>query len=195
MHKKISPQSKSFIILFLIALIGSFTCFLIAKIIDFPDPFSAINNLSLSQYQTTTYTNKNTNVSSPNSVSSTNTESSVAVDTTNWKTYSDKTYPLSFMYPPRWQIKKPVTKQGYYILEIDPGSRYYNMKIFVSPKDFFAMDGLPYTLEPIAGEQARNIEGILYGIQHNNFYYTFDQGVSLSLKPEFQTLVKSVKFN
>ncbi len=56
------------------------------------------------------------------------------------------------------------------------------------------MDGLPTKTETISGENALNVSNALYGITANNLYYTFDVGLSMSLLPDFDALVHSVKF-
>jgi hypothetical protein len=57
------------------------------------------------------------------------------------------------------------------------------------------MDGLPTTTETIGGQTALNANNALYGLQANNLYYTFDIGLSMSLLPDFNALVHSVKFH
>jgi hypothetical protein len=39
------------------------------------------------------------------------------------------------------------------------------------------------------------VEGVLYGLFYNGNYYTFDQGISQTIKPDFEAMVKSLKFN
>ena len=52
------------------------------------------------------------------------------------------------MYSPDWKIL-PLKKNGFTVLQVDPGAKYYNIKIYVSPKEFYIMDGLPTTAETI----------------------------------------------
>jgi len=121
-------------------------------------------------------------------------EPEVVVDTSNWKEYTNKTYGFSFKYNPDWQIKQFVKKGDFNLLEIDPGKKYYNIKIYVSQNEFFAMGGLPIKETIISGLKASNVADLLYGIQKEPDYFTFDNGQSVSLKPQFNALVNSLKF-
>ena len=117
------------------------------------------------------------------------------VDTSKWKTYTDKKYNFSFQYDPSWKVIAPKTTNGFYVVQVDPGTKYYNIKVSVSPTGFFAMDGLQTTPETINGYMVQDDNGLLYGIKNNNTFYTFDIGWSLSLKPEFDALVHTVQFS
>ncbi len=184
MKTNFSTQTKTFIILFVVALIGSYLSLIVTKYTNFPGSLAAVERIQIIQKPTTTP------VSSwiPQ-------DSTTTVDTIKWKTYTDSSYKFSIMYAPQWQIKKPVTQNGYYVINIDPGAKYFNIKIYISPKDYFAMDNLPSTTLMIAGETAIDVEGVLYGLKHDGNFYTFDQGISQSIKPEFEAMVKSLKFN
>jgi len=115
-------------------------------------------------------------------------------DTTGWPTYTDKESGLSFQYKPGWKVLAPIKKAGFRIIQIDPGKKYYNIKIYISPEQFYIMDGLPATGETIGGAPALNVNNALYGIRANNLYYTFDVGLSMSLLPDFNGLVHSATF-
>lgn len=189
MDKKTSPQTKSFIILFFIAAAGTVFCIYLAG------HFAAINdrgykNPSLNSYTTTIYDTK----SGKNSVALPD-DSTEAVDTSNWPTYTDSKYNFSFKYPLDWKLVEPVTKQGYYVVALDPGAKYYNVKIYVNPSSYFAMDNLPSRTLTIGGQPAVDVEGVLYGIKYGENYFTFDEGLSTSIKPQFEALVKSVQFS
>jgi hypothetical protein len=93
------------------------------------------------------------------------------------------------------EIKKPVQQDGYYVVTVDPGARYFDINIYVSPQGYFAMSNLPTTSTSIAGLPATDVEGVLYGLQYNGNYFTFDQGISQTIKPDFETMVKSLKFH
>lgn len=175
---KISLQTKTFIWLFCFAVFGTYLCLilwsnLIGKV---PTTQNIVANTS-----TTTATQI-----SPAPVP--------VVDTTDWKTYSNPQYQLSFLYKPDWKVLPAVNKSGFTILQIDPGTRFYNIKIYISPKEFYVMDGVPTKTETIGGQTALNANNALYGILANGTYYTFDVGLSMSLVPDFDALVHSVKF-
>ena len=116
------------------------------------------------------------------------------VDTSAWKTYENEKFGMSFKYKDGWKILPATSKDGFTVLQVDPGTKYYNMKIYVSPKEFYIMDGLPATTETISGQTALNVNNALYGIKANGLYYTFDLGLSMSLLPYFNALVHSVQF-
>lgn len=116
------------------------------------------------------------------------------VDTADWKLFRDNKLNLAFKYNPAWKIKAPVSKGGYQIIEIDPGKKYFNFKIYVNESGFYALDGLPAKSETIDGASALNVNDVLYGVKAEPFYYTFDIGYSLSLKPQFKALMNSVVF-
>ena len=83
---------------------------------------------------------------------------------------------------------------GYTQLQVDPGPKYYNFSIYISPKDFYIMGGLPYSTENISGAQTLNVVNSLFGIKFNNTYYTFDVGQSFMLLPQFDAMVHTVNF-
>ena len=192
--KKISPQSKSFLILFSVALLGSYLCLFLASSINFPKFRSQfINNQSHTQVKNG-FTEKVTIPETKSAVIHDDQETITLPSTDDWKTYTDSRYNFSFNYPPKWTVKKPTEKYGYYTLVIDPGPKYDNVYIYIGKQGFFAMDNLPKTEETITGKQAQNVEGLLYGIEHDGNYFTFDKGMSVSIMSQFQALVHSTKF-
>ncbi len=177
---KFSTQTKSFIVLFGLAVIGTYLCTML-----WPD----IASFNFKSY-TYRFAPIPQNLDKP-------IDQAVAiplVDTSTWKDYSNPDLGLSFKYKPDWKIKDVITKKDFKIIEIDPGAKFYNIKIYVSPKEFYVMDGLPTKTETIAGKEALNVNNILYGIKSGTSYYTFDIGLSLSLTPDFNAMVHSVQF-
>jgi hypothetical protein len=179
---KISPQSKSFIALFGAAVVLTYVCLLLWA------------NLSLSLSNTSNYAGYNLNASKTPDAAQSQAQAVPAVDTSNWKTYTDKQDGLSFSYEPDWKVLTAQNKNGFKILQIDPGAKYYNFKIYINPKQFYIMDGLPSKTETIDGQPALNVGNALYGILANNMRYTFDIGYSMTLIPNFDAMVHSVKF-
>jgi len=178
-----SPQTKSFIILITLAIIGTYLC------------LALWSNLSTSPF-VPSY--RPINYKGPQGRNPLNQQTSVSqatpVDTSHWRTYSDKELKLSFSYDPTWKVLQATSKNGYRILQVDPGTKYYNIKIYVSPSSYYIMDGLPSTADNIGGQSAQNVNNALYGVKANREYYTFDVGLSMSLLPEVDALVHSVKF-
>ncbi len=127
----------------------------------------------------------------PNSASA----APASIDISNWKQYTDLTYFLSFKYPPTWQVQTYPSMAGYYIIVIKPDSRADNVRIYVSPNTYFALDGLPTKKDTLGGAQALNINDSLFGVKYSAQYYTFDRGNTAKLQPQFQQIIDSVAFN
>ena len=192
MDRKISPQSKSFIVLFSVAVVGTIACAGLARYLTiryqgdgytlYPFPPKYLTNKNAGQHPTSTPLSRPSEPVVP------------AVDTSGWKIYTASKYNFQFRYDPSWSVKTGGKKDGYDILEVDPGKKYYNFKIYVSPTDYYVVDGLPATDQTIGGKQAKNIQSMLYAIQDDNLRLTFDLGMSLSLRPQFKAMVESLKF-
>lgn len=176
---KLSPQTKSFIVLIIIALVGSYVCLWLWGQYNLKNRPSAGDKVII--YDNEAQENNNQ-------------EQTPAVDTSTWPTYSDKKYNLSFKHKPDWKVLPITQEKGFDVIQVDPGKKFYNIKIYVSPKEFFAMDSLPTTGEVIAGQPALNVKDLLFGIKNGSDYFTFDIGLSLSLKPDFAAMVRSVQF-
>ena len=118
----------------------------------------------------------------------------VLPDISKWPSYHSPLYGIKFKFPPTWQIGLPKKFGEFQTIEIDPGKQFYNIVIYISQKDYYVMDGLPAENVSIGGQPALNISNLLYGMQFNGYYFTFDLGRSLSLAPEFNALVHSLEF-
>ena len=185
----ISPQTKSFIILSALAVF----CVCLSLVLWF--------NLSTpphDSYDSLSFNYAHYRISPARQFPNSSLKAQIArpqkVDTANWKTYVNTEYGFSFQYRPDWKILKPIKKHGYTVFRVDPGKKYYNIKIFANPEEFYIMGGLPAKSEIIAGVPALNVNNALYGIVANNLHYTFDVGLSMRLLPDFNALVHSVKF-
>lgn len=178
---RISTPTKSFIVLCFFAIFGLFLCLSLWSELD----NSPYNNFSV-VYEDA-YSRLLPGLTTSVQVKPT-------TDTTAWKTYTNKTYNFSFKYKPDWKVLELKKVKGYNVLEVDPGKKYYNIKIFINDKDYYVMGGLPTKNQTIGGQPAINVNNLLYGIKAGNYYYTFDVGLSTSLAPDFDALVYSVKF-
>ena len=176
---KISIESKSFIILFLIALFGTVFCLNLS-----------LNLLGPVASYTATYRQASA-IARQAPVA----QAAPPVDPTGWKTYTNTKYGFSFLYNPDWKVLPSTMQAGYEVFQVDPGKKYYNIKIYISTLGYYVMGGLPLQNDTIGGQPAMEINGLLYGVKDGNYYYTFDVGLSTSLKPNFDALVYSVKFN
>ena len=180
---KMSPQTKSFIVLLALALFGTYFCLSLWSDVN---PSSVESIRPITSVPQTNAADQNTFALMENKIS--------PVDTSSWKTYEDKAINLSFKYHPDWAVKSLKEKDGFQILEIEQGKKFYNIKIYISPRDYYAMSGIPTKNDTIGGQPALNVNKMLYGVNTGGLYYTFDVGVSLSLTPNFNALVHSVKF-
>ncbi len=181
--KQTSPQTKSFIIFFAVAAIGTYLCLMLWV------------NLKSNTFSNTRQTGSYQAISYPDQVKADNTPVvTPPVDTSSWQTYTNAKYGLSFKYKPGWKVSAAANKKGFTIIGVDPGKKYYNFEIYISPTAFFAMDNLPTKTETIGGQEAINVNDSLYGIKANNLYYTFDIGSSEILKADFNGLVHSLSF-
>lgn len=177
--KNINIQTKSFIVLFCIAVVGT----LIGVIYNSIPSDISIN--SKNDYKVISHFSSEAN----------NTSSKLeTVDTSSWTEYNDSTYHIKFSLNPKWKIKSATKKYGFTVIPIDPGKKYADFNIYISPDKFFAVEGFPSEQINLAGTQAINIEDMVFALKHNGIYFTFDMGSSLSLKPQFNALVKSLAF-
>jgi hypothetical protein len=185
MYDKPAPQTKSFIILAIVAILGTFLAVFI-------DRELALNSLS---YRSKNFVNVNSGQQNNLAGQQTQIPKQSAIDTSDWNEYTDDKFNFSFNFPPDWKVLAPAKKKGdFYVLEIDPGKKFYNILVYISSKDYYALSGVPIITEAINGITAINLNNVVYGIQANDYYYTFDIGSSLSLQPMFQALVHTVKF-
>lgn len=183
--KKLSPQTKSFVILLVIALVGTYVCLMLwAELIY--QKGGPQGDYDYGSYKVITYTQNQQNTPT--------TPTPVPVNTSTWKSYSNSQYNFSFLYNPSWKVLAAKKLGDYELIQIDPGAKYYDINVYVSPVGFYIMGGLPTTSETIGGQPALNVRNALYGITANNLYYTFDVGWSMSLVPQFDALVHSVTF-
>ncbi len=179
--EKFSPQTKSLLVLLSLAVLGTYLCLML-----WTDMGSGSYRLPVASK------NQDKSVTIPAADLFNNKVD--PVDTSAWKTYADRDSGLSFKYKPEWSVKDAKIQNGFRIIEVDPGKKYFNIKIYISPSGFYALDGLPTTEETINGHSAINVKNMLYGIKAGQQYFTFDVGASVSLTQDFNALVHSAEF-
>ncbi len=179
-----SNQTKSFIVLILIAFFSAMTAYYLT---------GTLENAELEQFYETNHIKRSNQ--KPSSTSPTN-KSNTTVDTTNWVTFNDPKFGITFKHPKTWTVKlyKENKADGMYIISLDPGKDSDPIKIYVSNHNYYAMEGLPIQKTTVAGKQALNVADMLVGVKNNSTYYTFDLGGNLKYQPEFKTLVSLVAF-
>lgn len=116
------------------------------------------------------------------------------IDTADWKTYIDKNYPISFLYPKTWAIKSSVNKLGFYDIVLNPGAKFADMHIYISKDSYVGLDSLPQTPAKIGKLRGFMVSENLVGIKVGESYYTFDGSMNNTQIDEFATLLTTVKF-
>jgi hypothetical protein len=119
----------------------------------------------------------------------------VNLDTSTWKNYVDRTYFLSFKYPPTWEVETFPDRAGYYIIVLKPDTASDHVRIYVSPSTYFALTGLPAKKDTLAGAAALNVNDMLVGVKYAAQYYTFDMGMDTRVQPQFQKILTTVAFS
>lgn len=190
MYKKSSIQTKSFVILLSIAVLGTFFSLITAYKVLSPKYWDMSQRpKDFNSYKTVDY-GKNDAVKQVLAA-----EAEPTINTSSWKEYVNTKYSFSFKYNPDWKILSAKQSDGFEVIEIDPGAKYYNIKLYISDQGYYVMDGLPTQEVELNGQKAIAVSDLLYGVQKNSIYFTLDLGRSLSLKPQFNALVKSLTFN
>ena len=116
------------------------------------------------------------------------------LDTTEWKTYQDKNYPIAFLHPENWIVKSSTNKQNFYDIVLNPGAKFQNIHIYVSTEGYYALDGLKQTPHQIGDRQGFIATDNLAGIKVGEYYYTFDGTMNNTQLNEFSTLLSTVTF-
>lgn len=116
------------------------------------------------------------------------------LDTSDWKSYEDKTYPLTFLYPKTWTTKSTVNEQEFYDIVLNPGAKFYDIHIYVSTDGYYGLEGLKQTPILIGNRQGFSASENLAGIKVGEYYYTFDGSMNTTQADEFYTLLDTVKF-
>lgn len=184
---KFSIQTKSFFAI----LVASLTLTVVG--------YYLTEHLSLSKNSKDLYlSGQQNNSENPTNLSkNTNSEADFTpLNTEDWKKFEDSRVKLSFKYPENWKIKmfQENRNNGMYVIALNPPSNPSTIRIFVSPENFYAMDGLPTKNTTISGKTALTVEDKLIGIKNESTYYTFDLGNNLKLQSEFKTLVRQAAF-
>ncbi len=117
------------------------------------------------------------------------------LDTSTWKDYIDRTYFLSFKYPPTWQVETFPQRAGFYIIVLKPDQSSDHVRIYISPSNYFALTGLPTKKDTVAGATALNVNDMLVGVKYAAQFYTFDMGTDTQLQPQFQRILATVAFS
>ncbi len=116
------------------------------------------------------------------------------LDTTDWKTYIDKNYPISFLYPKTWKVSSSINKLGFYDIYLNPGAKYFDIHIYIDAKSYAGLEGLPQTPTKVGQQTGFSVSQNLIGIKVGESYYTFDGSMNSTHTDEFNTLLSTVKF-
>jgi hypothetical protein len=176
--KHLSPPTKLFIGIILAALLLTYAA------------------LSLARYQKglLTDTGQTKPVAQPRPEPTEPADPNRHVDTSNWKTYKDETYPLTFKYPDNWVIQSSTATPNYYDIVLNPPGTSSNIHIYISNYSYLAFEGLKQTPYKNGRLSGIKIDDSLIGAKSGEYYYTFDATMNPGQLPEFKALLESVMF-
>ncbi len=118
------------------------------------------------------------------------------IDTTNWQSYEDNSYPLKLSFPKEWTYSADITSlAGYYTVNLFPQDSKNPIRVYISDKDFVAINGLSGKPKLIVKDlTATNYEDLIYTIKVGEYYYTFDASLNQSYKEELAEIVRLARF-
>lgn len=114
------------------------------------------------------------------------------LSTDSWKTYTDPAFPITLKYPEDWKL---TTKQvnGFYNIAFDIPKVKEKMNIYINPKGYYGLAGLPMQLYNINDYYGTFINDLLIGLKSGDYYYTFDGSFTPSQQAEFKTILRYAK--
>lgn len=175
----LSPQSKSFFLVLLIAVGSIYAALVLTREVGPVITRKAGFNASLRH---------NTSFA----------KADAPVSTKDWKQYEDSKYPLNFKYPEKWAVTtySATDPNVGYIISVNPdGDEYDNIRVYINTKSYMAASGLTTTKTTINGIDAVTVNDMLFGIKQGNNYITFDMGTSPELLPYFKAILGTVKLD
>lgn len=121
---------------------------------------------------------------------------SAQFDTTNWQQYQDTAYPLLIKFPETWTYSADITSlAGFYTVNLLPPKSKNPIRIYISDKDFVAVDNLKGNQQTIAKNlTVTNYDDLIYTIKVGDYYYTFDGTMNESIKSELSEIVRLARF-
>jgi hypothetical protein len=117
------------------------------------------------------------------------------LNTTGWKSYQDRNFPLAFSYPKDWTVFTD-TKDipGFYKIGFTPKDSINNVSIYISDKSYLGFDGLEQSPYLLKGNKGIKIDDYLIGVKAGDYYYTFDASKNENQLKEFTTMLSTVEF-
>lgn len=115
------------------------------------------------------------------------------VDVTDWQSYTDKTYPLTFLFPKDWTVKA-TSDQSLYTVSLDIPDVNADIRIYISQEGFIGMQGLTEKTYKLKSEEVAVADDNLIAIKAGDIYYTFDGSLNPKQSNEFSAIIRSVKF-
>ncbi len=130
---------------------------------------------------------------SGNEIKTDSQEADKLLPTGTWLDYQDAKYSVGFKYPKGWTVSPNADVSGYHtITAISP--KKDKISIYISEKDFFAMNGLktkPYSVNGYSGQRWNDS---ILAIKAGKYFYTFDASQNSKPIPEFLTMMSTLKF-
>lgn len=118
------------------------------------------------------------------------------IDITTWTEFKDPESNLIFKHPSDWDTTtiSYTTNNQLYRISIAPQDNPNPISIYVSQKEYFAMDGLPFEKTKINGNSAITMDKLMLGIKNNGKYFTFHSGQTSEFQTEFENLINTINF-
>ena len=187
-----SLQTKSFILLLLIAIASTYASLLVTEQVS-PNLDAAYY---LKKAGTVAMPHRIQGMSALASVEIPEVKEPEPVNTSTWKLHEDTNYDITFRVPESWNVKTTTYSQGaqrLYIIVIKPENSTDNIRIYISDSSF-AMKGLRTTKTTVDGLPALSADGQLVEVKKQQNFFTFDLGANLDRKLEFEKILESVRF-
>lgn len=179
-----TKQTRSFTIVVCIAVLAAYAAVLVSRAVKKDIELAVTSDEKIQQSQ------------KPQPTQTVKSAQDRSVDTSSWITYSAApAYPISFKVPSDWTSKMTTAQNDtLHIIVLHPPTSSDNIRVYISQKSYFAMDGITTTPKQFNGNAAISRDDILVGMKYAKNYYTFDIGQALELRPEFSALLGTVTF-
>lgn len=120
---------------------------------------------------------------------------STRLNTDDWQTYIDRTYPLDLLVPKDWKVVPDDSYSGFYVVNFETRNQG-TVKVFISDTQFAGIkteDGL--TFKTNEGIEVTKYDEWLYTAKVDNYYYTFDATLGIDLQKELAEIVRLARFH
>jgi hypothetical protein len=116
------------------------------------------------------------------------------IDTSDWQSYQDKAYPISFRFPKEWKVSAGDNQLGFYDIDIIKGEGHQDMHFYISSSDYYGLATFDHTPHMVGTRKGFQAAKNLVGIKVGEYYYTFDGSYEAEQADEFDAILNSVTF-